>query len=304
MRTSYVGCWPRGGLRGLVAPDLESQGRYEIKFRKAMRRAPASSPCSSMRSASIPPTGARATTSRRRCTTHGAPSVPSCPARRAATIASTSGSELSARTRRLGLPCDRPDPRCGVSSGSRLTARERPDREGRAHAWPRHPAPFPDKDPDAPRAIEAWLASDPAIADLRARGLWSNLNDSVARFAPFSRSVEHRAQQPRLACAATKPRSNAARSTAELLDHHGDGRRHRVVSTVFMANVPPSASLLSQRVGRRGPARTSGLDGVHALPETGRSTGRPSATRCASSPRPIAAPRVALVQPADRAEAA
>ena len=123
---------------------------------------------------------------------------------------------------------------------------------------PRHPLPFMGQaeaaDPETAREFVAhWLASDPAITRLRERGVWSNINDRIALFAPYFRSAEHSAQQPpyRLRRYETEFKAGLINilncsTTMEMGVDIGS------VSHVMMTNVPPSLASYRQRVGRAG----------------------------------------------------
>ena len=164
---------------------------------------------------------------------------------------------------------------------------------------PRHPLPFmgqaQDADPETTREYVAhWLANDPAITILRERGVWSNINDRIALFAPYFRSAEHSAQQPpyRLRRYETEFKVGLINilncsTTMEMRVDIGS------VSHVMRTNVPPSLASYRQRV-RACRAETAGdRDGVHLL--------QGSSTRSGDIPRPhrffgrtVRAPRVAL----------
>jgi ATP-dependent helicase YprA (DUF1998 family) len=161
---------------------------------------------------------------------------------------------------------------------------------------PRLPFPWL-KDPegrDARAAVVAWLRDDPHVDALRKRGLWTDLNDRAALRAPFIRVVEHSAQQPPARLRDYEAKFKAGQinvmncsTTMEMgVDIGG-------ITTVAMANVPPSPASFRQRVGRagrRGEALSVSFTycpdtplGWHAFDEPG-----------APLTEPIAAPRVAL----------
>jgi superfamily II DNA/RNA helicase len=120
---------------------------------------------------------------------------------------------------------------------------------------PRHPAPMLGLT-DVSGAREAtyeWIATEAAIADLRAKGAWTNISDRIALFADYARSAEHSAQQ----------------ESGRLRRYERDFRAGRInilncsttmemgvdigsVSSVMMTNVPPSIANYRQRVGRVG----------------------------------------------------
>lgn len=122
-------------------------------------------------------------------------------------------------------------------------------------AMPRLPAPWlrGEQGEDRRSETEAWLSQDPTVADLRSRGLWTDIADRLALLAPFVRVVEHSAQQPghrlrRYERAFKAGRINVLNcsTTMEMgVDIGGIG-------TVAMTNVPPSPASYRQRVGRAG----------------------------------------------------
>ncbi|QEW21111.1 ATP-dependent helicase [Marinibacterium anthonyi] len=101
--------------------------------------------------------------------------------------------------------------------------------------------------------VEAWLASDETIAALRRKGIWTNLQDRAATFAPFLRAQEHSAQIDRQSLkgyedAFRKGRINILNcsTTMEM------GVDIPNVGTVVNTNVPPAPSNYRQRIGRAG----------------------------------------------------
>ncbi|WP_420392105.1 DEAD/DEAH box helicase [Acuticoccus sp.] len=139
----------------------------------------------------------------------------------------------------------------GLTPYTRSSAAERAE----PIALPTHPAPLTRKvDPaDARAETFDWLADDPGIAALRDRGVWPDLNDRIALFAPYARSAEHSAQQDgsrlRLYESAFKEgRINVLNcsTTMEMGVDIGS------VEAVMMTNVPPSIANYRQRVGRAG----------------------------------------------------
>ncbi|MBY0336618.1 MAG: DEAD/DEAH box helicase [Acetobacteraceae bacterium] len=106
---------------------------------------------------------------------------------------------------------------------------------------------------DRTAEVRAWLAADPAIAGLRERGVWTDLHDRTALRAPYVRFVEHSAQQPparlrhyeRLFKDGRVNVMNCSTTMEMGVDIGG-------ITTVAMANVPPSPASYRQRVGRAG----------------------------------------------------
>lgn len=120
---------------------------------------------------------------------------------------------------------------------------------------PRHPAPFLIS-PGTEAVVRRWLSDDESIAQLRTKGLWTDLHDRIALGSPYARSAEHSAQQP----------------SRRLRQYEAEFRRGEInvlncsttmemgvdigsVSTVMMTNVPPSIANYRQRVGRAGRRR-------------------------------------------------
>jgi DEAD/DEAH box helicase domain-containing protein len=104
-----------------------------------------------------------------------------------------------------------------------------------------------------PEEAERWLETEPTILSLRALGVWSDVNDRIARFSPYFRSVEHSAQ---IAGATLTHRENEFRAgkinvlscstTMEMgVDIGG-------LTAVAMNNVPPHPANFLQRAGRAG----------------------------------------------------
>ena len=107
--------------------------------------------------------------------------------------------------------------------------------------------------PDARSRITHWCETDVTIADLRQRGLWTDLHDRVATYTPFLRAQEHSAQIERPVLAAYEDQFKKGQinllncsTTMEM------GVDIPNVQIVINANVPPSISNYRQRIGRAG----------------------------------------------------
>jgi DEAD/DEAH box helicase domain-containing protein len=101
--------------------------------------------------------------------------------------------------------------------------------------------------------LHDWIATDPKVGSLRARGLWTDLHDRAAEFAPFLRAQEHSAQIDRGSLqtyedAFRKGRINILNcsTTMEM------GVDIPNVGVVVNTNVPPAPANYRQRVGRAG----------------------------------------------------
>lgn len=104
-----------------------------------------------------------------------------------------------------------------------------------------------------PEAAGHWLETDPAICRLRASGVWSDVNDRIARFSPYFRSVEHSAQIPGVTLSRRENEFKDGKlnllscsTTMEMgVDIGG-------LTAVTMNNVPPHPANFLQRAGRAG----------------------------------------------------
>lgn len=98
-----------------------------------------------------------------------------------------------------------------------------------------------------------FLETDPKVATLRARGLWTDLHDRIALFSPYARSAEHSAQ-----LAPQRLRTYERAFKAGLINLLNCSTTMEMgvdigsVNGVVMANVPPSIANYRQRVGRAG----------------------------------------------------
>ncbi|MCM8730911.1 DEAD/DEAH box helicase [Hephaestia sp. GCM10023244] len=117
---------------------------------------------------------------------------------------------------------------------------------------PRLPLSFPSNDAER-NELAAFVERDAEIAALRARGVWGNLHDRAATFAPYIRAEEHSAQQPpyRLRAFENEFKTGkinllACSTTMEMGVDIGS------IESVLNTNVPPSIANYRQRVGRAG----------------------------------------------------
>jgi ATP-dependent helicase YprA (DUF1998 family) len=117
---------------------------------------------------------------------------------------------------------------------------------------PALPDTFP-LDDIARAKLISFVEHDATITGLRARGVWGNLHDRAATFAPYIRAEEHSAQQPphRLRTFESEFKAGkinllACSTTMEMGVDIGS------IESVLNTNVPPSIANYRQRVGRAG----------------------------------------------------
>lgn len=101
--------------------------------------------------------------------------------------------------------------------------------------------------------VTRWYVTDPAVAALRRRGLWTDLHDRIASYAPFVRAQEHSAQIERAVLSSYTEQFKQGRinllncsTTMEM------GVDIPQVRLVVNANVPPALANYRQRAGRAG----------------------------------------------------
>lgn len=106
---------------------------------------------------------------------------------------------------------------------------------------------------DTREMLKHWCETDSTVAHLREYGLWTDLHDRVATYAPFLRAQEHSAQIPRAVLETYETAFKTGRinllncsTTMEMGVDIPD------VRLVVNANVPPSISNYRQRSGRAG----------------------------------------------------
>ena len=108
-------------------------------------------------------------------------------------------------------------------------------------------------DPESRAAAARWCENDPCVAELRRRGLWTDLHDRAAAYARFLRAQEHSAQIERPVLADYEQRFKDGRinllncsTTMEMGVDIPD------VQLVVNGNAPPSIANYRQRLGRAG----------------------------------------------------
>lgn len=101
--------------------------------------------------------------------------------------------------------------------------------------------------------LRDWLGQESALTPLRISGIWTDLHDRAAQFAPFLRAQEHSAQIDRASLQTYEKAFREARinilncsTTMEM------GVDIPNVGVVVNTNVPPAPSNYRQRVGRAG----------------------------------------------------
>lgn len=100
---------------------------------------------------------------------------------------------------------------------------------------------------------QAWLETDEAVVELRERGLWSDLQDRIASFSPYTRAAEHSAQLPRQRLRQyTQDFKTQEINVLNCSTTMEMGVDIGSVNGVMMTNVPPSVANYRQRIGRAG----------------------------------------------------
>lgn len=181
----------------------------------------------------------------------------------------------------------------GLSPYSAQAAGQADDLKAEPVAMPRLPVAWPDS-PEEFRTITAWLSEDPQVAALRRDGLWTDIADRLALLAPYARVVEHSAQQP--ADRLRQFESLFKRGEINVLNCSTTmemGVDIGGITTVAMANVPPSPASYRQRVGRAGRRREALSVAFTYCPDT------PIGWQAFNQPgaplaQPLAPPRVAM----------
>jgi len=154
-------------------------------------------------------------------------------------------------------------------------------------AMPRHPAPILGRvdSTSARTKTREWIEADPAIADLRAKGAWTNISDRIALFADYARAPNIRRSREADGCVAMSGIFKAGKinilccsTTMEMGVDIGS------VSSVMMTNVPPSIAIIGSRWPRRPRGQAVAL--AFTFCKDDRSTARRSAIRRLSSSGP------------------
>ena len=139
-----------------------------------------------------------------------------------------------------------------------------PDRRLKPIKMPRLPHANPGGlDPNARHEISQWCNSNDAVLTLRQDGLWTDLHDRAAAYAPFLRSQEHSAQIERPVLASYENQFKTG--TINLLNCSTTmemGIDIPNVQLVANGNAPPSISNYRQRLGRAGRRGESWAFGV------------------------------------------
>ncbi|WP_419650515.1 helicase-related protein, partial [Thiolapillus sp.] len=115
---------------------------------------------------------------------------------------------------------------------------------------PRLPAPFW---PESEEKAREWLETDEKVRKLRSMGAWSDLNDRIAGFSPYFRSVEHSAQiKGNLLTRREKEFKEGRINLLSCSTTMEMGVDIGGLSAVAMNNVPPHPANFLQRAGRAG----------------------------------------------------